>query len=122
MAEESEAQTKEILGDDFVPFMDAIPEIREFLAKVEAREKENAIKYPEKLKKKDKIEKKDEEEVVVDEEGEKEVKPKKKEMQMPIEEVEFNPETFNPFDMKEIRKSEEAEKPMKPRKLLHVKK
>lgn len=35
-----------------------------------------------------------------------------------MEEVEFDPETFNPFDRMEIKKQETDEKPLQPRKVL----
>lgn len=37
--EHSEEYSKEILGDEYVHFMDAIPEIKTFLAEMEVREK-----------------------------------------------------------------------------------
>lgn len=36
--EASEEQAKDILADEYVHFMDAIPEIRQFLAELEAKE------------------------------------------------------------------------------------
>ncbi len=44
-----------------------------------------------------------------------------KELQIPLDEEEFDTSTFNPFDRKEQRKTEDQEKPMKPRKVYKVK-
>lgn len=37
--QESEEYTKKVLKDEYVHFMDAIPEIKEFLAELEAKER-----------------------------------------------------------------------------------
>lgn len=72
-------------------------------------------------------EKKDAAQEEEEEEGEEEgvedvIKGKKKEVKIKLEEVEFHPDRFNPFDKNEIKKQRESEKPMQPRKVLNVKK
>jgi glycerol-3-phosphate O-acyltransferase len=44
MAEDAEELTKQVLGDEYVHFKDAIPEIKEFLVEIERKEKENPQK------------------------------------------------------------------------------
>lgn len=55
-------------------------------------------------------------------EGKTEIVSKKRELVIPLEEEDFDPSTFNPFDKKARKREEELEKPLKPRKLLHIKK
>lgn len=106
--QESEEQVEEILAPsgEFVPFLEAIPEIRTFLAEVEAKEKLQAAKR------------------ITEgaEEGEETGKRKDKEAQ--IEEVSFDPEKFNPFDRATMKREEQMEaiKPNQARKVLTVKK
>ena len=41
--EESDKQTERILGDKYVHFMDALPEIREFVEALEAKKKVKVV-------------------------------------------------------------------------------
>jgi len=110
-AEEGEEMTKNVLGSDYVHFMDAIPEIRTFLAELEAKEKLTPSKFQDKEK---------EDELLAEELEDQKAKLKKKEAK--IEEIEFDPDTFNPFDKGEQRKQEADIKPLQPRKLLKINK
>ena len=38
MIEDAEEETKEVLGDDYVHFIDAIPEIKQFLQEIKEKE------------------------------------------------------------------------------------
>lgn len=109
--EESEESVVDVLGPsgEYVHFLDAIPEMRTFLAEIEAKEKleaeqEAAVKALETVepvteqkpkKKKGKKAKAAEE----DEDGEKkpELKEGDKQGEL-IEEIFYDPEKFNPFD------------------------
>lgn len=108
MLQESEEQVAEILepSGEFVPFLEAVPEIKTFLAEVEAKEKLNEQK---KL-------------AAIAEGSQEGVLKQDKESQ--IEEVAFDPVKFNPFDMKSIKREEQMEaiKPNQARKVLTVKK
>lgn len=119
LLEESEEHAAEILSPsgEFVPYYEAIPEIKNFLIEIEAREKlamaEKGIEAPEggldgtagALEKAKGIQQEEEE-------------------KDPIEEVEFDPEKFNPFDRASIRREEAAQsiKPKQARKVFTYKK
>jgi DNA-binding transcriptional regulator WhiA len=47
LLEESESQAKEILKEDYVHYLDAIPEINQFLVEIEAKEKLLPVLTPE---------------------------------------------------------------------------
>ena len=111
--ETSEAYSKEVLGPDYVHFRVALPYIDLFLAELEAKEK---LMPPKSKEQEQKIL----DEIAAKEKEEQEVKLKRKETK--IEEVEFDPDTFNPFDNEERKKTNLDEKPLQPRKLLNVKK
>lgn len=134
LAEDAEEGIEEVLGDEYVHFKDAIPEIKQFLAEVEAREKLRPALQPEeeekkeeakeKAKKKGKKEKKEKkakrgEEVA--EESEQSLDKRGQEA-FQIEEIDFNPEKFNPFDQSTIKKEKQNLKPMQKRKVLVEKK
>ncbi len=111
---ESEEQVAEILAPtgEFVPYQDAIPEIKQFLAEVEARELLSG--GPKKETNAAQVAGASEEggdDEVVDKEAQ-------------IEEVDFDPVSFNPFDKKSSKREEQAEaiKPNQPKKVLTVKK
>lgn len=122
IVEGSEEQAADILGPsgEFVPFKEAIPEIKTFLAEVEAREKQIQLKK--------------EQEQLADgsgqtgqvelKQGTKMTIQNGKEVHEMIEEVVFDPEKFNPFDMQTLRKEKEREaiKPNSARKVFKVKK
>ena len=131
--EQSEKFAKQVLGDDYVHYLDAMPEMKQKLMEIEAKEK---LRPPRPIKTEEdgeeELEDDDEEEAdragqstVLDpsKQGQsKQVKLKNKMKEVKTEEVDFDPEQFNPFDMTEIRKREKDEEPLKPRKILTVKK
>lgn len=91
-----------------MPFLDAIPEIKTFLAEVDAKEKLNEAK---KL-------------AAVAEGGQEGVLKQDKDKETQIEEIIFDPTKFNPFDKQSMKREEQMEaiKPNQPRKVLTVKK
>lgn len=129
MAEDAEEFTKEVLREDYVHFLDAMPDVKEFLEKMKQKDLETGYV---KQESEDVINKYLSEEgegegegfdLEENEGGEEKIEiQKKKQYVVPIEEEEFDPKMFNPFDKKERQKYEELQKPLKPRKLLHIKK
>lgn len=115
LLEESEEHAAEILSPsgEFVPYYEAIPEIKTFLAEIEAKEKlalasrgleeeEGAQTAIEKAK------------------GNKQDQESKDQ----VEEVDFDPAKFNPFDRESMKQEEAQEviKPKQPRKVLTIRK
>lgn len=109
---ESEEQVAEILSPtgEFVPYQEAIPEIKQFLAEVEAREKISAEKRE--------AEAAETGGFLGKEDG------KKVDKEAKIEEIFFDPEKFNPFDKQATKREEQMEaiKPNQPKKVLTIKK
>lgn len=112
LVDDSEEQAQDILGPsgEFVPFREAIPEIKTFLAEVEAREKLQIAK-----------------EEANPEEAEAERMKRQKigsKEGVQVEEISFDPERFNPFDRATIKREEKQEeiKPHQARKVLRTSK
>lgn len=107
--EESEEQVAEILGptNEFVPYMEAIPEIRTFLAEVESREKATEARLLAEAQSTGAA-------VASTGDG------KSEKQTQAIEEVAFDPEKFNPFDRQTSKREEQMEaiKPNQARKVL----
>ena len=100
----NEEQAAEILSPsgEFTPFLDAVPEVKAFLADVEAKEK-----------------------LLIEQKGTTIVHTGDKDGESEgVEEIAFNPEKFNPFDRKTTKEEEKQEKikPKQARKVLTVKK
>jgi hypothetical protein len=115
LLQESEEQVAEILSPtgEFVPYQDAIPEIKTFLAEVEAKEMLSAAQRESEVGSSGFIG-----------EGEEGKDGKKLDKEAKIEEVIFDPERFNPFDKQASKREELMEnlKPNAPKKVFTVKK
>jgi hypothetical protein len=117
---DSEEQVEDILAPsgEFVPFTEAIPEIKTFLAEVEAREK---------LIESGELDASAAETQTPGGKGKTAtqgtIKEGSKQGEL-IEEVPFDPEKFNPFDKQSIKREEEQEriKPNQARKVFKVRK
>lgn len=110
LIEESEEVTKEILGEDYVHFIEAIPEIKQFLQEVKDKEITTGVQ-----EKKVSIEE--------DQGGVQTGTSKtKRKDQLKEETVEFDPASFNPFDVSLIKEAETFDKGNRPRKVMTVKK
>ena len=96
MAQDTEEANKQILRDEYVHFIDAIPEIKEFLESLNEKDKESAYASLTRIEAEE-----DDEEL----KEEMPVKSKKKEIDIQLEDEDFDPEKFNPFRRDEIKKS-----------------
>jgi hypothetical protein len=113
LVEESDKRMKDILREDYIHFTDAFPGIKDFLKELEIKERA----YP--------VREKTMKSVEDDKEGDGshvERKGYTPMREVVLKEVDYNPDTFNPFDMKNIREHEKDQESLKPRKKLNVKK